>query len=193
MVSGFSPLWNITGCWIWDSRSATFKYSAHYRATGEDDKVNEVVNTGFAYSGITAIILVAATLALAGHANRFFQISPQYQPVFTTLVIMIGCAWALGSIFGLFSGVVEGYQRFDLTSRVWITTMALRTAGLVIVLALGYQLKTMAGVAIGALLAGYVFNYVNLRQVFPALRFSFSKMKMSMFRQMLGYGVHTRR
>ena len=47
--------------WLLDLgfRSATLKYAAHYRATGEDDKVNEVVNTGLAYSSaISAVMLV---------------------------------------------------------------------------------------------------------------------------------------
>jgi O-antigen/teichoic acid export membrane protein len=89
------------------------------------------------------------------------------------------------------SGVVEGYQRFDLTSRVWILTIVLRTVGLVAVLALGYKLKAMAAVAIASLAVGYAYNYYNLREVFPALHFSFSRIKLSMFQRMLGYGVHT--
>ena len=179
--------------WLLDLgfRSATVKYSAHYRATGENDKVNEVVNTGVAYSGVTAALLVFATLSLAGYVNRFFQISAAYQTVFTTLVVMVGTTWAVGTVFSLLSGVVEGYQRFDLTSRVWILTTALRALGLLIVLALGYKLKAMALVAIGALAIGYAYNYHNLREVFPALHFSLSGIKMSMFRRMLGYGVHT--
>lgn len=179
--------------WLLDLgfRSATLKYSAHYRATGEDDKVNEVINTGVAYSSVAAALLILATFSLAGYASRFFQISGEYRAVFTTLIVIVGIAWAVGTIFSLLSGVVEGYQRFDLTSRVWILSTALRTAGLVIVLALGYKLKAMAVVAIVSLAVGYAYNYRNLREVFPALHFSFSRIKMSMFRQMLGYGVHT--
>ena len=179
--------------WLLDLgfRSATLKYSAHYRATGEDDKVNEVVNTGVAYSAMTAALLIFATLCLAGYADRFFQISAAYRTVFTTLIVMVGSAWAVGTVFSLLSGVVEGYQRFDLTSRVWILTTALRALGLLIVLALGYKLKAMAAVAITALAVGYAYNYRNLREVFPALHFSFSRVKLPMFRQMLGYGVHT--
>jgi O-antigen/teichoic acid export membrane protein len=89
------------------------------------------------------------------------------------------------------SAVVEGYQRFDLTSRTWILTTALRTAGLVAALALGYRLRAMAAAAIFATIAGYVLNYRNLREVFPALRLSLSRVRLRMFRQMLGYGVHT--
>ena len=75
--------------------------------------------------------------------------------------------------------------------RVWILTTALRTLGLVVVLALGFRLRAMAVVAIAALAVGYAYNYRNLREVFPALHISFSRMKMAMFRRMLGYGVHT--
>lgn len=179
--------------WLLDlgMRSATLKYSAHYRATGEEEKVNEVVNTGLAYSAMTAALMIIATFCLAGYANRFFKVSAAYDSVFTTLIIMVGSAWAIGTVFSLLSGVVEGYQRFDLTSRVWILTTTLRTVGLVCVLVLGFKLKAMAGVAMLALGVGYVYNYRNLCSVFPALRLSLSKVKVRMFRQMLGYGVHT--
>lgn len=180
--------------WLLDLgfRSATLKYSAHYRATSEDDKVNEVINTGLGYSSIAAALLVFATFLLAGYANQFFEKIPAaYQSVFITLIVMVGCAWAVGTVFSLLSGVVEGYQRFDLTSRVWILTNVLRTAGLITVLALGYKLEAMATVAIASLAVGYACNYLNVREVFPALHLSFSRMSMAMFRRMLGYGVHT--
>jgi O-antigen/teichoic acid export membrane protein len=38
---------------------------------------------------------------------------------------------------------------------------------------------------------GYFLNYITLRKVFPALRFSMSSMRLSMFRQMFAYGMHT--
>jgi len=179
--------------WLLDFgfRSATLKYSAHYRATGENDKVNEVINTGLAYSGAAASLLICATLVFAGRAQQFFQISGAYRPVFTTLVMMVGCAFALGTVFSLCSGVVEGYQRFDLTTRVWITTTTLRTLGLVAVMLMGFQLKAMAMVAIASLAAGYAYNYRNLRTGFPSLHLSFSGIKASMFRQMFRYGIHT--
>jgi len=179
--------------WLLDFgfRSATLKYSAHYRATGEDDKVNEVVNTGLAYSSAAACLLIGVTLVFGGRAQQFFQISAAYRPVFNTLVTMVGCTFALGTVFSLCSGVVEGFQRFDLTTRVWITTTALRTLGLVAVLLMGFQLKAMATVAIASLAVGYAYNYRNLRAVFPPLHFSAASVKASMFRRMFRYGVHT--
>jgi O-antigen/teichoic acid export membrane protein len=179
--------------WLLDLgfRSATLKYSAHYRATGESEKVNEVVNTGLAYSGSIAMLLIGVTLCAAPYAHNFFQVSPAYRGVFTVLIRIVGCAWAVGAVFSLLSGAVEGFQRFDLTSRVWILTTALRTAGLMLVLWLGFGLKAMAGVAIAALAIGYFYNYRNLREAFPALRISFSAVTFPMFRRMLGYGVHT--
>ncbi len=179
--------------WLLDLgfRSATLKYAAHFRATGEDDKVNEVINTGLAYSTAIAVLMLIATFTLSGYANRFFEVSAEYQSVFTVLVAMVGSGWAVGSIFSLFSAVVEGYQRFDITSRIWISTIALRTVGLVAVLWLGYRLKAMAAVVLATLALGYLLNYITLRMVFPSLRFSMSSMRLSMFRQMLAYGVHT--
>src|SRR5580658_6723984 len=57
-------------------RSATAKYTAHYRATGELDKLNETLNTAVFFSSAIWLFAVCATLLLAGSITRFENISP---------------------------------------------------------------------------------------------------------------------
>ncbi len=180
--------------WLMDMglASATSKYAAHYRALGEPEKVNEVINSGLAYATCMAGLAVAATLACARYMDRLFPVPPGYRDVYTLLIMIVGTGWALGGIFNVFSGCMEGFQRFDVTSRIWMAGMALRSAGLAVVLAMGFGLKAMGLVVLGSLLTTYLLNYLSLRMaVFPQLRISARLATRAMFRQMLGYGAHT--
>jgi len=172
-------------------RSATLKYTAHYRATGELDKVNETLNTGLFFSGIVCLLAICATFLFAAAITRFEKISPEYARTFTILLIIVGISWASGAVFNLFSACLEGFQRFDLTSRIWIAQVAIRSIGIAAVLATGHGIFAMGMVVIAAMASTYVLNVVCVRRVFPRFRLSPAYLSYNMFRQMLGYGVHT--
>src|SRR5690349_13445671 len=53
-------------------RSATVKYVAHYWATKEPAKLNEVINTSIAYSGVMAALILGGVWIGAPYLNRFF-------------------------------------------------------------------------------------------------------------------------
>jgi O-antigen/teichoic acid export membrane protein len=172
-------------------RSATLKYSAHYRALGEPEKVNETINTALAFSVSVSFATIAATLLFVRQVTRFENISSEYADVFTVLLVMVGLGWATGAIFNPMSALLEGYQRFDLSSRIWIASMAVRALGIVAVLATGHGLIDMGKVALVALAVTYSLTFLAVRRVFPQLRFSPRLVTYSMFRQMLHYGLHT--
>jgi O-antigen/teichoic acid export membrane protein len=172
-------------------RSATAKYTAHYRATGELDKLNETLNTAIFFSGAVLVIAVCAVILFAGRITHFENISPKYAQTFTTLLIVVGLGWASGSVFNLFTACLEGFQRFDLTSRIWIVQIAIRSIGIALVLATGHGLIGMGTVVMIALACTYAQTILAVRKIFPQLHFSRSYLSVAMFRQMLSYGIHT--
>jgi O-antigen/teichoic acid export membrane protein len=179
--------------WLMDLgfRSATFKYTAHYRALNEPDNINEVINTGVIYSSGVAVLMMIATLLLAPYTLHFFPIAPAYHRTFVTLVMLVGAGWAMGAIFNLFSASVEAFQRFDISNRIWVTTIAVRSAGMVAVLATGHGLVAMANVTLVSLGCGYLLNYLCMRRIFPEMRLSIKLARFTMFKRMLRYGIHT--
>ena len=179
--------------WLLDLgfRSATLKYTAHYLALGQTDKIIEVLNTGVLYATAISAVTIVATVFLAGYVSRFENISPPYQRPFTILLIVVGIGWASGAVFNLFSASLEGFQRFDLTSRIWITSIAVRSFGIAAVLAAGHRLLAMGAVVLLSLALTYSLSYFSLRRIFPQFQFSPRKASFAMFRQMLAYGIHT--
>lgn len=172
-------------------RSATIKYTAHYRATGEPGKVNEAINTAVLYSAGVTAFTIAAILLLAGPAARFENISPAYHRRFEILLVAVGIGWGFGAVFYIFESSLGGFQRFDLTSRIWILSTAVRTFGMAAVLLAGHGLLGMGAVLLVSLALTYSLDYIAIRHVFPEFRLSPSAATLTMFRQMLAYGVHT--
>ena len=178
--------------WLLDLglRRATSKYSAHYKATGEPERINEVVNTGLAYFAGVAALVAAATFLFAPRAWQYFNVSPQHRDEFSFLVIVIGLSWAMGSVFNVFGACLEGFQRFDLSSRIWIAVTGVRAGGCLLLLWMGYGLKAMGALVVAAQIFGYAYSFLAFRRVFPERRFSLSLARFSMLRQLAVYGMH---
>jgi O-antigen/teichoic acid export membrane protein len=183
----------IENYWILDLglRSATVKYSAHYRATGQPEKINEVLNTGVLYFSVLAFALLFATVYLSRNIERFFQIPAAYRDALAFLVLIVGASWAFGMIFNVFSACLEGFQHFDISSRIWITVTTLRVAGIFLLLGLGYGLMGLGVYVVCCQVFGYILSYLAIRRIFPAQRFSPRFATWPMFKQLAGYGVHT--
>ena len=183
----------IENYWILDLglRSATVKYSAHYRAVGEPEKINEVLNTGVLYFSVLALALVAGTVYLSRNVERFFQVPAAYRDALAFLVLVVGASWAFGMIFNVFNACLEGYQHFDISSRIWISVTTLRVAGTFLLLGLGYGLRELGVYIVGCQFFGYALSYLAVRRVFPAQRFALRYASWAMFKQLAGYGVHT--
>ena len=149
-------------------RSATVKMSAEYRALEQPDRLNELLSTGIAYSSIVAAGIIAVTLAFAPYAQKLWKTLPEIdRPVFGDLIAIASISWALGMIFNLFGACLEGYQRFDLLGRIWITTTVVRSLGVFLVLYLGHGLLAMGFVLLGAQVLSYLLTYMSFRRVVP--------------------------
>lgn len=179
--------------WLFDFglRSATVKYSAHYRTTGELDKINELLSTGVMYFSIIAAALLGTTVYLSRHIEQLFRVSPAFRDAFAFLVIVVGANWSLGLVFNSLNACLEGFQRFEISSRIWITVTALRASGIAFLLWRGYGLKALGVYAVAVQMFGYVLSYIGLCKVFRAHRISPLRATWRMFRQMAGYGIHT--
>jgi O-antigen/teichoic acid export membrane protein len=169
-------------------RSATVKYSAQFRAAGRDDQLNELLSTGLLYSLIAAAFLLVLSLAFAPRLGHLLHID---QPVFAPLVRIVGASWAVGLIFNRYGACLEGFQRFDISSRIWIISIAVRSVAILLLLHFGFGVVAMALALMGSQFLLYLLSYVELRTVFPAQNARLWKASVRMLKQMAAYGFHS--
>jgi len=171
-------------------RSATVKLSAEYHTLKNNVGLSTLVNTGLAYSTIAGCVVAIFTIAFAPYAGRFFNID---EPVFPALIRIIGVSWAIGLVFNIFGACIEGFQRFDIFGRIWVSTTVLRTIGVVLVLYFGFGVVQMGVVLLFSQLLVYVLNFLAFRRLAPDVRISLSMARLSKFKEMASYGVHSLR
>ncbi len=169
-------------------RSATVKMSAEYRALGETSGLETLLSTAVLYSGFAGALLAIVTLLVAPQAGRLFKIN---HPAFATLVMVVGVSWAIGMLFNPFSAATEGYQRFDVFSRIWMVTSLTRAAGTVAVLHMGRGILEMGLVLFAGQLLMYAMTYIAFRRVVTGVQLSWRKSSWPMFVRMARYGIHT--
>jgi O-antigen/teichoic acid export membrane protein len=172
-------------------KSAVVKYAAHYRATGETERLEELISTATAYFTIAAVGALAAAIAIALNTTRLFHVLPQDVPAFRFLTITVGMGMALNISFSAFAGALDAYQRFDISSRILILANGLRTIGFFVLLWAGFGLKAMGLCSLGTILLNFVMGYFAFRREAPNLKFSLSKARFAALRQMAGYGSRT--
>lgn len=168
---------------------AITNFCARFLALKDDLKINQVINTSLFYFSMVAVVVWITTPTLAVRAAGFFKVAPADRHEFSTLILITGLSWGLQITLHLFLSALDGFQRFDLTSRVMVLQVALRSAGYFIVLQLGYGLLPMAEIYVAAQLLGYGLNFRNFRKVFPQLRLGPSYVSRAMFGDILRYGL----
>ncbi len=177
--------------WFFDLglNSAVTNFCARFLAVKEPEKINEVISTSLFYFSLIAVIVWAVSPTLAFNAHRFFKISAANQHEFAVLILIIGISWGLCIMLHMFLSALDGFQRFDLTSRVMVIQVALRSAGYFIALKAGYGLVAMAEIYVATQILGYVLNFLNFRRVFPQLHVSRTLVSWRMFRDIFRYGL----
>jgi O-antigen/teichoic acid export membrane protein len=169
-------------------RSATVKMSAQFRAAEQPERLNELISTSLTYTMMTASVVILVTFAVAPFAERIWRI---HRPVFPQLILIAGTSFALGMVFNIFGACVEGFQRFDLLGRIWITTTAVRSIGVFLILYTGHGLLWLGFMLLGAQCLSYLMTYMSFRHVAPGIRVSWRLATFSMLRRIASYGLHT--
>lgn len=177
--------------WFFDLgfNPAITNFCARFLAIKDHRKINETISTALFYFSIIGVMVCCLAPLVSIYGPRFFRVNPRNQSEFSSLVLMTCLSWGLCITVHLFVSALDGFQRFDLTSRVMVLQVMLRSAGYFIALETGHGLVMMAGVFIATQILGYVLNFFNFRRVFPQLRISPEFVKLSMFKDILRYGI----
>jgi len=177
--------------WFFDLglNTAVCVFCARFIAVQDHEKINQVICTALFYFSLIALVIWGISPFLAANAYRFLPVTPAYRHEFATLILITGISWGLCIMLHLFLSALDGFQRFDLTSRIMVLQVALRSAGYFVALKFGYGLIAMAQVFVATQILGYTLNFLNFRRAFPALRLAPSYVRLAMFQDILRYGL----
>jgi len=175
--------------WLLDFgfRNATVKYTAHYRALNQPIEVSRVINTALIYSSIVSVIMLGVTFFGQRQIGRLLHSD---KPIFATLLSIVGVAWSIGIVFNVFGSALEAFQRFDITSRLWIVSTAIRSGLTLAVIFSGYGLREMGLVLLVSQLFVHFSSYLYFRRIFPDLTLSPKLANLATFKEMAAFASH---
>lgn len=168
-------------------RASIVNYSARYRARGDYEALNDLLSTAAVYFGCLGILIIAFTAFFSPRFPAIFKVPDEFAADSVSLAMIVGVSVAIGLFSSLFSGMLEAFQRFDLSNYAYVTSLVLRMAGSVLLLYLGYGLVELGLLALVTQLLERIWNVWNVMRVFPQLRIRVGRANVATLRSMMGY------
>jgi O-antigen/teichoic acid export membrane protein len=171
-------------------RSSVVRYVSKFTATGESDKLNRLVNTSlWSYTVIGAIAMLI-TFVCGSYVDSIFRIPPEFLSTAHWLFLMVGASVSLGFPLGIFSGILEGLQRFYFLNITNVISSLLRALLIVIALRRGYGLLTVAIITVILPLIVSIVRAAITMHILP-LRFGLRYFDRTSLREMASYSSAT--
>jgi O-antigen/teichoic acid export membrane protein len=150
-------------------QNGLIKYVAQYRARADTQALNEILSTMFVvFAGLAALAYLAAIVA-AFNLDVVFQLSPEQVGLGRTVLLIVSLHVAAALAFGVFGGVINGFQRYDLNNIVGTITGIVTALVNIAVLLAGYGLIALVSATTAVRLVSYLVYRANAYRVFPQL------------------------
>lgn len=171
-------------------RSSIVRYVAKYSANAQHEELNRLVNTAmFSYGGIGAIAMLVTVVAI-NYIKVFHGIHSEDIRTARWLLLMVGTSLSLGFPLGVFTGILEGLQRFYLLYFINIASTLLRTFLIVVALHRGGGLLIVALITVSLPLLNQLVNAVVVFRHLP-LRISAKHVDRSTLKLIASYSSTT--
>src|SRR6266550_8430752 len=154
-------------------RGAVGYFVAKHQARGEHLESSRAVSVGLAFRTLISLVVILASLILAGFATKIFRIPSNMWTAAQWAIVLSGLNLSFSLIVGVFGGVLTALQRFGMANGLAIAQTLIGTAGTVWVLDRGYGIVPLAIMQLTvALILGIATIMICLR-VYPELRLGF--------------------
>ena len=169
---------------------ALVRFVAQYRARRDARSLNEVLSTlAVAYAGIGAITYALVVLA-AFNLDSILTLTPDQIPTSRALLLIVGANVALRFLFGVFGGVIVGFQRYHLNNITSIVTSVAVALANVAVLLLGYGVVELVAATTAVRTAALLAYRFNAYRVFPGLHISPRLFRTARLREVSGFSIY---
>jgi O-antigen/teichoic acid export membrane protein len=172
-------------------RNAIVQYVARYQATDEAEELTKVVSTGFFTYGCVALLAIAITLLAAANLQSWFKLAPDDRATAHALLLIVGIGTAIGMPVTVFTGVLEGLQKFAFIGAIQTLAVVLRAGLIVAGLTAGRGIVFVGGATVAVnLAASLVLMGAALRSCPPNL-LKWNYVSRSTLGALAGFGVVT--
>ena len=169
-------------------RSSIVKYTSGFIAIGDNDRLSRYLSSSFAFYLVVGLFVLVLTATGFFYLPLLFRIPAHLLRSARILLLMSGASIAVAFPVSVFSGALEGLQKFSWLQLSQIGVALVRAFLIVVSLWSGGALLALGTITIAmSLLSSLVFTFLAWRAL--PVRLSFRRLDTKAFRKMVGYGA----
>ena len=169
---------------------ALVRFVARYRAQRDAQALNEVLSTfSLVYAGIGAMAYLFV-IVIALNLDLMSKLTPAQIETSRTLLLIVGANVAARFIYGVYGGIIVGFQRYHLNNLTSIVTSLAVAAANVAVLLSGYGIVALVAVTTSVRILALLVYRSNAYRTFPGLSIKWASFKRERFREVSGFSVY---
>jgi O-antigen/teichoic acid export membrane protein len=171
-------------------QGAVIRYVAGDSAKGEHLDSSRTVSAALAIRFGIGLGVILVSISLGSLLPHLFHIPAELQRQARWAMVVTGTSLAISLTFGVFSAVLAGLHRFDLTSAVAMSQVVLRAIGVVYLLRAGHGILALAACELGVnVLAQAALARLSF-QAYPRLRLLVELPRRDLIRKLWQYSVY---
>jgi O-antigen/teichoic acid export membrane protein len=167
--------------------ASVIRYVAKYQALNERKNLNSIISTAFIIYSFIGILALILTVFIAFHLETLVNIPHEYLRACKIATLITGINIAIGFPFGVFTAVLYGIQRYDITNAIGILTLLLRAGLVIYFLGNGFGIIALSMILLADSLTLYLLCFYFSRRQVAALRISLNSVNMDSLKVILNY------
>ena len=144
-------------------RESIIRYASRFRALEKGDELESIVQVSFWFYMLIAAACFVLTAVIAFFFTSIFGVDPALRSEIAITVLLAGGTVTQLFVFNVFTGLLMGFQRYDLFNAANIVSTLIRAGLFVWALTAGYGIVALAAIQFAiALLTGLVLATKSL-------------------------------
>lgn len=168
--------------------AAVGRLVATSQARGDIERVNAVMSTAFILLLVVCLAMITAVLWAPQLYFELFAVRPEQRDDVHWALLLAGFNFAWSFPASIFSGMLWGYQRFDLSNFIEIPITILRTVLTFWLIDGNPSLTTLALIIMATNILTFGARIVMCKRVEPALRLSIGRFDTSIVKEIYSFG-----
>ncbi len=178
--------------WLLDFgiRTTITKYVSEYKAKKDYEYLNKIISSSLFMFLLIGALTIVVSIIFACYLDKFVTIEPALIVDAKIAMVIIGINTALFFIFGVFSGIISGEQRHDLSSRIEIVSLSIKTLLIVILVKFGYGIVALGVVTLLATIGSQTAIQIYAKKIYPQLKISYKFISWDVYRKIFSYSIY---
>jgi O-antigen/teichoic acid export membrane protein len=161
---------------------------AIHRARSEVDHINAVISTAFSLLLVAFLTVCVATCLALVAFPRLFVVPPDRALDVHYSIILVGLNLALAFPTSIFSGLLWGFERFDLQNAIDIPALILRTVLSMTMVSPAAPLISLGAITLAISVSSAALKMILCYKLSPELHVSFKHVRRSKIREIFSVG-----